>query len=69
MCGLLTCLFIVYFVALGCCLLETYFILKRDGGEEEGKQLGGVEGGETVVRVYCMKEESIFNLKRRKKDL
>lgn len=29
-----------------------------EGGQEE---LGGVEGGETMVRMYCKGEELIFN--------
>lgn len=28
---------------------------------EGGEWLGGVEGAETIVRIYCMKEETIFN--------
>lgn len=30
------------------------------GGEET---LGGVKGGKTVTRIYCMRKESIFNKK------
>lgn len=26
-----------------------------------GRELGGVEGGKTVVKMYCMREESILN--------
>jgi hypothetical protein len=27
-----------------------------------GKKLGAVsEGGETIIRIYCMRKESIFN--------
>lgn len=26
-----------------------------------GGELGGVEGGDNVVKVYCMREEFIFN--------
>lgn len=33
----------------------------REGGEE----LGGVEKGETVFWMYCMREESIFINKKR----
>lgn len=39
----------------------------RDGkgvdpdGRGSGKELGGVEGGESVIRVYYMRKESIFN--------
>ena len=34
------------------------------GGEEGGKELGGVEEGETVIRIYYVREESIFNNKK-----
>lgn len=27
-------------------------------------RLGGVEEGETIIRVYCMREESIFNKRK-----
>jgi hypothetical protein len=30
-------------------------------GEEEEKGLGGKEGGETVIRIYCLIKYSIFN--------
>jgi hypothetical protein len=33
----------------------------RGGGEE----LGGVEGGKTIIGIYCTREESILN-KRKK---
>jgi hypothetical protein len=33
------------------------------GGEEE---LGGAEGRETVIRIYCMRKESIFNKRMEK---
>lgn len=36
----------------------------RGGGEE----LGGEEGGKTIIRIYCMRKDSIFN-KRKKKSL
>lgn len=36
---------------------------ERGGG---GTGLGVMEGGEVVVGVYCMKEESTFNLKRKR---
>lgn len=25
------------------------------------EELGGVEGGESIIRLYCMGKESIFN--------
>jgi hypothetical protein len=45
----------------GCYLLETcYFLVKdRKGlyleGRKGGKVLRGVEGEETIIRIYCMK--------------
>lgn len=37
--------------------------LSPNSGEGKGGKLGGVEGGETVVAVYCMREEFISNNK------
>lgn len=34
--------------------------LGESGG---GEELGGVEGGEAAVRMYCMTEEKIKNFK------
>lgn len=34
-----------------------------------GCDMGGVEGGVTLVRMYCIREKSVFNLKRKKKGL
>lgn len=54
----------------GCCFLENCSFLKENGEgvdvEERGgsRKLGVVEGGETVVRIYCMEEESIFKKKK-----
>ena len=31
------------------------------GGRGCGEELGGVEGGKIVIRVYCMRKESIFD--------
>lgn len=31
------------------------------GGERKCGELAGVEGGETVVRMYCMIEKSFFH--------
>jgi hypothetical protein len=39
------------------------FFERNDQGVD-GRELGGVGGGETVVTVYCMREESTFNNKR-----
>jgi len=49
--------------------LENCFFLKRnregvDLGEREIGGIGGVEGGETLIGVYCIQEECIFNLKK-----
>ena len=30
-------------------------------GKEEEEELGGVKGGGIIIRVYCMKKESIFD--------
>ena len=54
------------FIVLGCCLLEACSFLKgnrggRSGGRERWGQLGGVEGGKTVSRVYYMRKKAIFN--------
>jgi len=37
---------------------EQRVVLEEKGG---GKKLGRVEGGEIVVRIYCLREEPIFN--------
>lgn len=34
-----------------------------------GGILGGVGGGETILRMYCMREEYMFNKKKRKCNL
>lgn len=36
------------------------------GEKEGGDHLGGMSEGEIVVRKYCERRESIFNLKRKK---
>lgn len=33
------------------------------GGEESGEDMGGIEGGETIIRVYFMKKKTIFSKK------
>ena len=51
---------------LVCDILEACSLLKGvvgkvDPGEKGcGEKLGGMERGETVVGIYCMREESIF---------
>jgi len=37
---------------------------RRGGGED----LGGVKGGETVIRIYRMRKESIFNKRNKDRD-
>lgn len=61
-------LVLLYLVSLfGRCLLEVCLFLKVNGGRVDLKErgavgdLGEVEGGKTVVRIYYIKEESIFN--------
>lgn len=34
--------------------------MDRDGSKG-GEELGVIEGGETVTRIYCPRKESIFN--------
>lgn len=41
-------------------LSETEMKMEWIGGRGEGEGEGGVEGGETMVGMYCMGEESIF---------
>jgi hypothetical protein len=37
-------------------------------GRWDGREdLRGVEGGETIIRIYCVRKESIFS-KRKKKE-
>jgi hypothetical protein len=56
-------------LAFGCCLLEACSFLKRKGGRmvdlgtREGggrEELGEEKGGETGVKIYCMRE-NIFD--------
>lgn len=58
---------ILYFTLLGLVVIsqKPVFLLKRDRervDQEEkgvGKKLGRVEGGEAIIRIYCMRKESI----------
>lgn len=34
---------------------------------EDGKEEGGIEGEETIIKVYCVRKESTFNKKADKK--
>lgn len=51
------------------CCLESYSFLRRDRKEMDpegikgGEELGVMEGGEAIFRIYFMRKESIFNLK------
>lgn len=52
----------IFFVMLGCCLLEACSVMrKRKGvdteGREDGKKLGKAEGGETTIRINWMRKE------------
>ena len=64
--GLLPCSIESCFVLFGCRFLEAYYYLKRKiKGEwnwtRSGKELGGEEGGDIIIRVYCMRKKFIFN--------
>lgn len=66
--GLLPCLVVTCFVLFGCRLLETCSFLrmkqKKSGpGRGAGEDLEGVERRETVVGMYRVREDSVFNLK------
>ena len=61
-----SCYILYYYYPLEACS----FLMRRkkgsgSGWEGSGEELGGVEGGETIIGIYCMKKESIFN-KRQK---
>ena len=69
----LFCLVMFCSVLFSCYLLEAYSFLMRQKGTRSGwerrqKELGGVWVGEAVIKIYCIREESIFN-KRGKKDI
>lgn len=65
--GVLFYLIIFYFVMFGCFLLEAcYFLMRNKKGVDlerrgGGEELGGVETVETILRIYCVRKESIFN--------
>lgn len=44
------CEFVCLFVCLPVCFL------KRE--RKDGKDLGGVRGGESMIRIFCMKKDS-----------
>ena len=64
---LLPCLIVFCFGLLGCFLLETCSFLKcKEEGVDLGKRggrenLGGDDGREIFVRMYCMREHFTFN--------
>jgi hypothetical protein len=33
-------------------------------GREGGEELGGIEGGKTVIRIYDVTKESVFNKRK-----
>lgn len=39
---------------------------KGSGSEREGSWGGGIEGGGTIIRIYCMRKVSIFQQKELK---
>lgn len=64
--GLLPCLTVSYFVCLSVVSCRPVLFWRGNEGEwiREGnspEKLGGVEGGEIMVGMYCKREESIFN--------
>lgn len=56
-------LIIFCFVMIDCYILKAYFLLMRDRkgmdpeGGRGGEELGGLEGGDTVIRIYCIRKE------------
>lgn len=51
-------------------LLEAVPFLVRDrkGAVLEGRgeeEKGGVDGGETALRIYCMRKQAIFNIRKK----
>lgn len=48
----------------GLCKKENGGVIVDMGEREGGEELGGVEKGETVFWMYCMREESIFSNKK-----
>ena len=58
----LTKILIFYFVMFGCYLLGACSFLMRDRkgvdleGKGGGEELGGINGGKTVIRIYYMRK-------------
>lgn len=56
----------ILFLTFGCYLLEAHSVLirqkgSRSGRRGDGEKLGEVEGGETIIRTYCINKEYTFN--------
>ena len=54
----------------GCYLLEAYSFLKRQKEDESREErrwrgTGRSRGGESIIIMYCMRKESIFNKRKR----
>ena len=64
-------LIMFYFVEFRCYLIEacSFLMRSRNGGdlEEQGgrEDMRRVEGEKTIIKVYFMRKETIFNLKRK----
>lgn len=37
-------------------------------GRKDGEELGGVKGGETIIKTYCMENIIYFSIKRGKRE-
>lgn len=66
---LLPCLTVSCFSLFGCSLLEACLLFSEERGKGiglgregswDGADLGGVEGWKTVVRMYCVRADSIL---------
>lgn len=61
---LLPCLIVSCFSLFGCSLLEACLLFSEERGKGKGSwggaDLGGVEGWKTVVRMYCVRADSIL---------
>lgn len=58
--------FILYYIPLKACFL----MRGRKGVElderKHGEELGEEEGGDTVIRIYCVEKKSIFDERKRR---
>lgn len=69
---LLHCPIVSCFVLFGCYLLEAVLFQRRKGGRVDMEESGdggvaGVDGGENVVAMCCMREESVSAPPKRRK--